>query len=151
MIRPPGSDRHQNRRGVALALALACLVLIVLVLGGLLRRVAEARLVVRAEERRLQADWLADSGLARAAARLAADPSYAGETWNLPAATLGGAEPAVVAITIQPEPAAPDRRRVRVQADYPPDPPRRARRTRTTTITIAADRPPAPAEGETPR
>lgn len=151
MIRRTESGRPHRRRGVALALALACLVLIVLVLGGLLRRVAEARLIVRAEERRLQADWLADSGLARASARLAVDPSYAGETWNVPAATLGGAEPAVVAITVEPEPDAPDRRRVRVQADYPPDPPRRARRSRTTTITIAADRTPAPAEGDTPR
>lgn len=129
---------RSRRRGAALALGLVCLALVVLVLGSLLRRVTEARLVVRASERALQADWLADSGLARAAARLALDPGYRGETWTIPADRLGGRDPALVVIAVAPAPDNPQARAVRVQADTPPDAPRRARRTRTLTIHLPA-------------
>ncbi len=79
-------DRRPPRQGVALIPALVCLVLVGMLCALALRTTHTQRVVGIAEHRRLQAEWLAESGLARAAARLAADPSYKGETWDVPGA-----------------------------------------------------------------
>jgi hypothetical protein len=121
-------------------MALVALVLIVMTLGSLLKRARDSWRVTRAEERQIQADWLAESGLDRAAARLAAEAEYRGETWSIPAEELGGHEPAVVDIRVEPIPDRPGLRRVRVRADYPPDAPRRARRSKTANIAVGAER-----------
>ncbi len=63
-------------------------------------------------------------------ARLAADPTYTGETWEIAARDLDSADTALVTITAGPAPGEPKRRIVRAQADYPRDPPRRARHTK---------------------
>ena len=52
-----------------------------MICGGLLRLVGSQRVLIRSEERTLQAEWLAESGVERAVARLAGDTSYRGETW----------------------------------------------------------------------
>ena len=67
----------------------------------------------------LQALWLAEAGLERAAARLAADPKYAGETWTISAAELAAGDGAVVRIEVKAIADRPERRSVRVEADYP--------------------------------
>jgi hypothetical protein len=87
-----------------------------------------------------QAAWLAESGLERAAARLAADPGYRGETWTIPAAELGGQDGAVVRIEVEPDAEQPERRRrVSVQADYPDDPRHRARRSKEIAVRLGSD------------
>jgi hypothetical protein len=109
-----------------------------MIAGAILRTGAAQREQVRDQERGLQADWLAEAGLQRAIARLGADPSYTGETWEIDARALDSADPATIVITVE-RPADDSRRRtVRARADYPRDPPRRARRTRQIT-TLAAD------------
>lgn len=129
-----GSPAH--RRGAALVMALLALALIAMVFGVLLKRAGGERTILRVEERAIQADWLAESGLERAAARLENDASYPGETWTIPAADLGGREGAEVRIEVEAVEGRPDRRRVRVQADHPPDAPSRARRSKTAIIVI---------------
>jgi hypothetical protein len=115
---------------------LICLLVITLVSGALLKLGLAYRGEVRDQERRIQAEWLAQAGLDRALHRLAASASYSGEDWKLSAADLGmagarpGAGPAArVAIAVERPAGAPspDRRQIHVQADFPPDPPRRAR------------------------
>jgi hypothetical protein len=116
---------------------LVCLVVVTLVSGVLLRIGLAHRDQVRSQEHRLQAEWLAQSGLDRALARIAADPNYPGETWKLTHRDLGltevpGAEPApaaVVAIKVEPagSPGNSGQKLIKVQADYPPDLPRRSR------------------------
>ena len=56
-------------------------------------RLAPARAGRRSQERRLQAEWLAESGAQRAVARLARDHDYTGETWSLTARDLGLSRP----------------------------------------------------------
>jgi Tfp pilus assembly protein PilX len=104
-----------------LVVALVLLVLATLICGVLMKTgLAESRLV-RHQAQELQAAWLVESGVERAAAKLAESRDYAGETWNLPAETIGGEWPATVLITIvKPQDETP-RRTVRVRADYPPD------------------------------
>ena len=68
---------------------LICLIVITLISGAVLKVGLAHRDLVRAQERRLQAEWLAESGVQRALARLAVDRDYAGETWPFSAADLG--------------------------------------------------------------
>jgi Tfp pilus assembly protein PilV len=132
---------RQPRRGLTVIAVLVCL-LVMMTLGAALLRVAlQERDSNRDQERRLQAEWLVESGLERARARLAADAGYAGETWSLSAADLGLAEaraaagapeksdhaPGVVTISVDRPAGAIGRLRVRVQADYPRDGPHPSR------------------------
>ena len=115
---------------------LICLVVVTLISGVLLKVGLAHRDSVRAQERRLQAEWLAQAGLDRALFRLAASAGYTGETWQLSAADLGlGATSADRVADRQrlsgsrsSRPArVPNAKLIKVQADYPPDPPHRAR------------------------
>ncbi len=52
------------------------------------------------ERRRAQADWLAQSGWSLALTRLQSDAEYKGETWEIPATELGGADAGRVRISV---------------------------------------------------
>jgi Tfp pilus assembly protein PilX len=130
--------RGNNRRGAILITALVCLMVISLLSSTLLRQGFLARGQVRAEERRLQARWLADSGLERAAARLLNDAKYSGETWTVSADELGGAWPGLVTIVVAPVESHPKKRLVRVQADYPNEATVRVRQRVQTMIELSS-------------
>ena len=102
-----------------------------------LRIAAGERRLLREQQQRLEAGCLADSGLTRAAARLAADPNYRGETWHVAAESLGGRSAASVAIEIAPDDARPNARRVRVVANYPDSGPGRVRRSKQRIIVLS--------------
>jgi hypothetical protein len=110
-----------------LLIALVCLVLLTVIGGALLRLVLLERKLLDSRERLCQSRWLVEAGLERAAARLAAEPDYQGETWTLPPAEIGGPEPGVVNIQVVMAPERPTWRRIVVQSDYPRDGRRRAR------------------------
>ncbi len=120
-----------RRRGLTSVAVLVCLIIITMISGAVLRVGLACRDEIRAQERSLQAEWLAEAGIQRALARLAADPAYTGETWDISARELDSADAALVTITIGPAPGEPKRRHIRAQADYPRDPPRRARYTKS--------------------
>jgi hypothetical protein len=117
---------------------LVCLLVLALIAAGLLRMVHLQRGVLRTEERRLQADWLVESGLERAAARLADDAAYPGESWTLSARELEGPAPGVVTIAVEPGPgpAAAGSRLVTVVADYPGDPRQRVRSRKQAVVDV---------------
>lgn len=129
---------HRPRRGMLAVVVLICLIVLTLIAGTLLRAGAAHREEIRARERRLQAEWLAEAGVRRAIARLAADANYTGETWNIDARELDSPDAATVAITIERPAGDAKRRTIRARADYPRDPPRRARFTKQVT-TLTAD------------
>lgn len=139
MIRQRKCRQSKNRRGGTTLVVLVCLSVLALVAASLLRETLIRRDQIEADHRRFQADWLVEAGLERAAAQLAADPSYPGETWDIPAEALGG-RPAVVAIEVQPieDEDGPDAnaRTVHVRADYPSDGDSSDRARRTKTIVI---------------
>jgi hypothetical protein len=118
-LRIPKS-RARRPAGVVGVAVIVLLSLIALIVGALLRQGMARRAQARAEERRLQADWLAESALERASARLAAG-DYQGETWEIPAADLGGRHAATVRIDVETSPGRSDpaRVRVKVRAEYP--------------------------------
>jgi type II secretory pathway pseudopilin PulG len=144
------SRLKQPRRGMTVVALLICLILITLISAAILKLSTAQREFVRAQERRLQAEWLVESGVERCLAGLAANRDYAGETWPITAVDLGllsqgnstGGDhkvdqaAAVVTITVDRLPDNPVRRRVRVQADYPRDSPRRARHSKQILIDL---------------
>ena len=65
---------------------------------------------IELESWEIQAAWLAESGLDRAAAQLAADPKYRGEVWTIPAEVFGGEDSAVVRIEVDSVAKEPNRR-----------------------------------------
>jgi len=139
-----------SRRGMTTIAVLVCLLIITLISGALLKVGVAQRDLSRDRERRLQAEWLAESGADRAIARLTVDPTYTGETWPITARELGLPEAtaptgstgqadrsgAIVTIAVEPIAGYPNRRRIRAQADYPPDPPRRSRHTKQMLIDL---------------
>jgi hypothetical protein len=120
-------QKMQTRRGMVLVLVLVCLAVAASLIVVAVRRALVADRSAQAGQQNLQAAWLADSGVERASARLTADPGYTGETWNIPAAELDGRHPAKVVIAVRPAADRPQRRIVRVEADFPDHPQFRAR------------------------
>ena len=125
--RAVAAARRARRRGVVLLVGIVCLAVASVVFLSLLRLSIAERRRVDTEAWQLQAAWLAESGLERAAARLAVDPGYQGETWSLSADALGTQYDAAVRIQVENVPDRPHRRTLRVEADYPDHPQRRAR------------------------
>jgi type II secretory pathway pseudopilin PulG len=119
---------------------LIALIIIAIVSAALLKVAMTRRASTQAEERRIQAGLLADSGLERAASRLEASPEFTGETWEIPAQELGDRGRGVVTIVVEPIADRPRFRKVRVQADFPAESQLRARVTREAILPI----PPAP-------
>jgi hypothetical protein len=122
---------------------LVCLALVMLLFAGWIRTVLLERRQLRAIEHRMQAEYLADSALRRAAAQLAANPAYAGETWKIEAPDFDGRAAASVAIQVQAVPDEARSRRVRAIADFPAEAAARVRRSKETKLVLSS-------RGETP-
>jgi len=131
-----GKTRRPNRRGVALLLALGCLAVATALIVSLSRSATIGRQATRQQTWRMQAEWLAESAVERAAAQLAEDPDYEGETWLLSAAQLGGEHDALVDIKVASNPDQPRRRLVDVRADYPNHPVHRASNNKQITVRL---------------
>jgi len=119
-LRPCGCRRPAAalRRGGALVMALAALLVVTLVAGALVKSLIAAHRQSRRYAAQSQAQWLAEAGLARARAQLAARPDYAGETWQAP---MGSAETEFGLVTIRVEPEGAGKPRLLVvEAVYPP-------------------------------
>jgi Tfp pilus assembly protein PilX len=141
----------RSRRALTTVAVLVCLIVITLCTAALVKTGLTQRTQVRSQEHRLQAEWLAESGLDRALARLAADGNYSGENWSIGAQDLSlpkspstgqrsgaAAEPAAtIVIAVDRVAQQANRRRIRVQADYGLDPPARFRHTKQVLINLA--------------
>lgn len=107
-----------SRRGGALAMTLAALLAVSLVAAALVQSMLAAHRQAQRYAAQTQAVWLAEAGLSRAAAQLARQSDYAGETWPAP---VGSREDDVGEVTIRIEPKTDEAtRRVVVEAVYPP-------------------------------
>jgi Tfp pilus assembly protein PilX len=125
---------RRGRKGVALVIALMCVVISSAIAVSLVRQCVMQRQLARQAQHTAQAQWLLEAGSQRAAARVAGDAAYAGESWSLPAAELAaesaGGEAGVVAIEVTAVAGQPNARRVRVVADFPAELPHRTRKVR---------------------
>ena len=124
---PPKPKKSNSRRGTVILIAMVCL-LLVMMIGATLMKAAQAEQnqIGRAQSR-LQADWLVEAAIERAAAHLANDSAYAGEVWKIPAEEMDSSHPATVTIEIKPTAQQPDHREINIVADYPLQPEKRTR------------------------
>jgi hypothetical protein len=132
------ASRRQHERGSAMVAVLICFVLIVLICGAILKLGIVQRGQLKAEEVALQAEWLVESGLERAAAKLAGTPGYEGETWRISRQEMNGPAPGLVTITVDRPNGDAGKRRVTVMADYPSDSEGRSRQHKTVTVDLGA-------------
>jgi Tfp pilus assembly protein PilX len=123
-------DFQRRRRGALLVVVLVCLAVATAISVVVVRQIATEHRAVQMNHRSLQASWLAEGGIERAVARLVADPKYAGETWTIPANELAADDSAVVRIQVETIAGQPERRSVRVEADYADAPERRCRQVK---------------------
>ncbi len=147
-------SQNRSRRAMTTVVVLVCLIVITLIGAALLKVGLAQRIQFRSQEHRLQAEWLAESGLDRALGRLAVDGDYVGEEWPIRAEELGvpvgpatgqtggsSAEPAArITIAVERVKEHTNRRRIRVQADYPLDLPARSRHTKLMLIDLEPDK-----------
>jgi Tfp pilus assembly protein PilX len=111
---------HPSRRGGALVVAMVTLLVVTLIAGSVVRSLVASHRQARQHEGELQAQWLADAALVRAAAQLSRDADYERETWR-PAMSDASApeEGGVAIIRVEQVDAQPGQRRLIVEARYP--------------------------------
>src|SRR5262245_53936887 len=114
----PNQRRAQRRYGAVLVAALVCLLVIMAIIGTMLRRTLLDYRQLHTERDLRQAELLLEAGVARAAARLAADANYRNETWNLPADAITNSGEARVTIALSPV-AGQQALTATVTAEYP--------------------------------
>jgi len=133
-LSPNRSRRRRRRRAMLLVTMLVCLTVVMALVAAWMKTIALERRHVRAASDRVQAEYLATSGVERAMAQLAANPTYTGETWRIDADSLGARAGARVVIKIVDAADNSPGRRAVVEASFPDEGPRRARRTREVTL-----------------
>jgi Tfp pilus assembly protein PilX len=101
---------------VVLAAVLVCLLVISLVGAGMVQTMLTSQRDTRLQHDRLQASWLAESGMDRAIARLHSDVDYNREVWQVDPNELDGRRAAAVEIVVESAGDATDMRRIVVVA-----------------------------------
>ena len=135
VIRRNASRRHSPRRGSTLIIAFAALLIVSMLGASLIRTVTLSRQQLQRETLRTQAVLLADSGAARAIARLKTSSDYTGETWLVPTEQLTAGRTASVLIIVAPEPDHPEQTLIAATAEYPQGSSTAIRITKRITIT----------------
>jgi hypothetical protein len=125
-----------------------CLVLTSGLLGTLLRMAVLSRKAAQMEIGSLQAQWLAESALDRAAMKLSGDANYQGETWDIKAEELGGQSAGQVIIAVKPG-GASHLRTVEAVARFPLEG-QGVKRTRRLAIAVSAPEAEAETQGASP-
>jgi type II secretory pathway component PulK len=124
------------RAGAFLVIALVCLVVATAIVGAVLTLARMQRRQMTHEVESTQAEWLAHSGIERAAHRLRHDVTYAGETWSIAPEELFSDDAGQVTIQVLSDTNLTHSRVVTVEAVFPVGAATSVRRTRRATIAI---------------
>jgi Tfp pilus assembly protein PilX len=137
--RPVRRRVRRRRSGMVLVAALVCLLIVTSLVGSMLQGTLRARRQLHAERDRRQTELLLEAGADRAASRLAAEPDFRGETWQVPAEAIVGRGEGRVTTEVS---SAADNQlpseqswQVRVVAEYPLGSGSSIRRSRTFFVT----------------
>ena len=116
------SNRHRaaTRNGLMVVVTLVCLLVVTSIVGSMIKNAIFTRRELLAERDLRQTELMLQSGASRAAARLVTTPDFAGDSWEIPAATAAntGKGRVVTEITRTASGMALD---IRVVAEYPLD------------------------------
>ena len=135
VIRRTASLQPSPRRGSTLIFAFVALLIVSMLGASLIRTVTLSRQQLQRETLHTQAVLLAESGAARAIARLNASSDYTGETWSVPAEQLTTGRTASVLIIVAPVAAHPEQALIAATAEYPQGSPTAIRITKRITVT----------------
>jgi type II secretory pathway component PulK len=116
--RSPRAAALRRSRGFAVLAALTCLLIVVGIVGSMLRSAIRERRQLHVERDRRQCELLLAAGIDRAVARLATDPKYSGDVWELPADAIVDQGAARVTTEISTQ-ATDGTRQARFVAEYP--------------------------------
>jgi hypothetical protein len=122
--------KSSRREGAVLVAALVCLLVVMTMLGAMLLSALRAHRELHRERDLRQTELLLQAGSDRAVARFANDPTYRGETWELPAASIADKGNGRVTIKISSE-ADQNGKTANVVAEYPVGDEWSIRRSRT--------------------
>jgi type II secretory pathway component PulK len=103
-------------------MAMVALLVVSLVAAALVQSLLAAHRQSHRYADQLQAQWLAEAGLARAVAKLNADAAYQGEVWQAPLTSGESGETSMGQVTITVDPTTKE---ITVEAVYPTDEHRR--------------------------
>ena len=126
----------RKRRGGGLIVALVTLLVVTSIMGSIMYALLTELRQTRQTAIAVQAQWLADAAVERAAARLSKAASYTGETWNVelpPNAITAGARTGNVEIRVSTG-EADNSAEIKVHVNYPDDSPRRVAAERTVSV-----------------
>ena len=126
-----------RRRGAILILVLTALGLATIMVGLAAQSAIARHRQLRRRGEALQARWLVESGVERAAARLATGAEYDGETWTVSPEALAGPHGGEVTIRVRPDETEARRRIVDVVARYPAADPQGPRQSKQLTIDLS--------------
>ena len=129
-------SQPKRRRGAILIVILLCFLVAASMFALLARHSVAEHRAAETQLWTVQSQWIAEAAIERAAARLAADANYTGDTWTISAAELGGNDGGQARIRVEKIDGSSNRRTVRVEADYPDDPVHRARWTKQIAIDV---------------
>jgi len=136
---------HRRRRGGGLIVAMVTLLVVTSLMGSVIRSLLVEMRQGRQAAAELQAYWLAEAAIVRAAARLRSSSDYSGETWNVdlsPVTNTATSPIGVVEIHVE-RGGEGQPTRVAVEARYPDDPRRRAKVERVWQIPVQNTNSPA--------
>lgn len=129
------ASSHQSpRRGAIIVFAILALLVVSMLGAALLRTVSQTKQQLQREVLHMQANWLADSGAARAVAQWNASSDYTGEIWTVPAEQLSAGRTASVRIAVAPKPDHPEHTIIAATAEYPHGSPTAIRITKRITV-----------------
>jgi type II secretory pathway component PulK len=123
-------DCQEKRAGMTSVAVLIGLMVIALICAGLLKVAMARRAEIGMEERKIQALWLAESGLDLGTTKLRTSADYNGETWVLTSEDLAGRGSAIVKIEVEKVEGSAESHKIRVQADFPSGSDLRSRATK---------------------
>lgn len=135
---------NSRKRGSGLVIALVTLLVVTSIMGSIMHALLTELRQTRQTAIEVQAQWLADAAVERAAAQLAANANYEGETWkvDLPASSSMPESHGVVEIKIE-QGDRETRSRIIVHANYPEDSRRRVSAERTVSVSLPKNNSPA--------
>ena len=119
-----------------LIIVMVCLLLVSMIGASMLKLTFALRQQIQREQLRLQATWLAEAGVERAAALLMTNQNYVAEDWRLKADDAINGKPALVKIRVEADAKIVNRRVVFVVADFPSDSDQRARVSKRVVIDL---------------
>lgn len=124
------SSRTASRRGAVLVIIMICLLLISLLMSSLLKSALLQRRQIIKEQYRVQAEWILESALERAAQQRMENVEYKGEVWEISPMDLGTRYSGSAEITLKTK--GKDNRLISIQArvTYPENAPYSVTRTK---------------------